>query len=257
MKITGSQVRADGGGWSNTSDRKRFRSLFVAAAVCGGTLSWGRTIPEDIIPRRWFWIKESKYSTYSTFGGSLYCFRHVCGFTTRSELTRARSEISVGEWAVTYMKQLKCWRMSCDVGRAHSPTFPSLHLRQRSFYNHSVALPTSQLILQHFSCFIYVTAHSPTLISLRLRHRLFTYVTWRAANDFSFVKINIYWEIIVKQKWNNNDDKNKLITDMTWAPNRNALSPSANGTHFGTDIPYFHSAESICALDFLQKALFL
>ena len=64
---------------------------------------------------------------------------------------------------------------------AHSPTFPSLYLRHSSFSNPSVALPTSQLILQPFRCFTYVTAHSPTLFSLLLRHRIFTYVTWRAA----------------------------------------------------------------------------
>ena len=34
-------------------------------------------------------IKESNYSTHSTFGGRLYCFRHVYGFTTRSKLTSA------------------------------------------------------------------------------------------------------------------------------------------------------------------------
>ena len=69
MKITRRQVWADDGGWSNTSHRKRFRSIFVAAAVCGGTLSWGRTIPEDIIPRRWFWIKEPNYSSTPHLAG--------------------------------------------------------------------------------------------------------------------------------------------------------------------------------------------
>ena len=92
--------------------------------------------------------------------------------------------------------------MSCDVGEeterlenelcstvystvyscAHSPSFQSLHLRHSSFSNPSLALPTSQLILQPFRCFTYVTAHSPTLLSLLLRHRIFTYVTWRAAH---------------------------------------------------------------------------
>ena len=62
------------------------------------------------------------------------------------------------------------------------PNFPSLHLSHSSFSNSSVALPTSQHILQPFRCFTYVTAHSPTLLSLLLRHRLFTYVTWRAAH---------------------------------------------------------------------------
>ena len=52
----------------------------------------------------------------------------------------------------------------------------------RKFCNSSVALPTSQLILQPFRFFSYVTVHSPTLISLLLRHRLFTYVTWQTAH---------------------------------------------------------------------------
>ena len=59
---------------------------------------------------------------------------------------------------------------------------PSLHLRHNSFPNPSVALPTSQLILQPFRCFTYVTALSPTLLSLLLRHLLFSYVTWLAAH---------------------------------------------------------------------------
>ena len=67
-----------------------------------------------------------------------------------------------------------------EQSSAHSPTFPSLHLRHSSFSNPSVALCTSQLILQPFRRFTYVTAHSPTLLSLLLRHRLFTYVTWQA-----------------------------------------------------------------------------
>ena len=65
---------------------------------------------------------------------------------------------------------------------AHSPSFPSFHLRHSSFSNPSLALPTSQLILQPLRCFTYVTALSPTLLSLFLRHRIFTYVTWRAAH---------------------------------------------------------------------------
>ena len=60
------------------------------------------------------------------------------------------------------------------MSSAHSPTFSSLHLRHNSFSNPSVALPTSQLILQPFRCFTYVTVHSPTLLSLLLRHKLFT-----------------------------------------------------------------------------------
>ena len=57
---------------------------------------------------------------------------------------------------------------------AHSPNFPSLHLRHSSFSNPSVALPRSQLILQPFRRFIYVTAHSPTLPFLHLRRSSFS-----------------------------------------------------------------------------------
>ena len=76
---------------------------------------------------------------------------------------------------------------------AHSPSFPSLHLRHSSFPNPSLALPTSQLILQPIRCFIYVTAHSPTLLSLLLRHRIFTYVTWRAAHAVDARKWSDKW----------------------------------------------------------------
>ena len=72
------------------------------------------------------------------------------------------------------------------VSFSHSPTFLSLHLRYNSFSNPSVALPTSQFILQTFRWFTYVTAHSLTILSLLLRHRLFTYVTWRAAHEAGF-----------------------------------------------------------------------
>ena len=82
------------------------------------------------------------------------------------------------------------WRMSRAFSHltyvtAHSdsPSFPSLHLRHSSFSKPSLALPTSQLILQPFRCFTYVTAHSPTLLLPLLRHRIFTHFTWRAAHD--------------------------------------------------------------------------
>ena len=61
-------------------------------------------------------------------------------------------------------------QMSCDVGEV-TESFPSLRLRHSSFSNPSLALPTSQLILQPFRCFTYVTAHSPAFLSLLLCHR--------------------------------------------------------------------------------------
>ena len=45
---------------------------------------------------------------------------------------------------------------------AHSPTLPSLYLRHNSFFNSSVASPTSQFILQPFFRFSYVTGSSLT-----------------------------------------------------------------------------------------------
>ena len=66
---------------------------------------------------------------------------------------------------------------------AYSPTLPLLYLHHSSFSNPSIASPTSQLILQPFRHFTYVTGHSPTLLSLLLPHRTFTYVTWRAAHE--------------------------------------------------------------------------
>ena len=58
-----------------------------------------------------------------------------------------------------------------------------LYINQSPFFNPSLALPTSQLILKPFRCFTYVTDHCPTLLSLLLCHRIFTYVTCPAAHD--------------------------------------------------------------------------
>ena len=70
-----------------------------------------------------------------------------------------------------------------------------------------VTLPTSQLILQPFRLFTYVTAHSPpfrcftyvnpsfaslTSQALHLRHMLFTYVTWRAAHASVMIPIEVF-----------------------------------------------------------------
>ena len=63
---------------------------------------------------------------------------------------------------------------SCSHSRAYYPTFSSLHLRHNSFSNPSVALPTSQLILQPVRRFTYVTAHSPTLPALYLLQSSFS-----------------------------------------------------------------------------------
>ena len=85
-------------------------------------------------------------------------------------------------------EETKGWRMSkahsYSHSRAHSPTFPSLHLRHNLFSNPSVALSTSQLILQSFRRYTNITAHSSIFLLLHLRHSSFskpfrhlTYVT--------------------------------------------------------------------------------
>ena len=95
---------------------------------------------------------------------------------------------------------------------AHSPTLPSVYLRHSSFSKPSVTSPTSQLILQPFSCSSYVTAHSPTLLSLLLRHWLFTYVTWRAVHEIKptqfvntreAISINFNEELFREERWVN------------------------------------------------------
>ena len=67
-------------------------------------------------------------------------------------------------------------------GSAHSPTIPSLHLRHSSFHslsNPSVASSTSEVIIQPFRRFTYVTACSPTFCC-------FTYVTVHSPILFRF-----------------------------------------------------------------------
>ena len=80
---------------------------------------------------------------------------------------------------------LQCFNVTCYKFSIWSPQPPSerctarkiaLICEQHSFSNLSVTSPTSQLILQHFRCFTYVTAHShpsfvsPTSQALHLRH---------------------------------------------------------------------------------------
>ena len=84
-----------------------------------------------------------------------------------NELWRRSSNGKLGEWAPLYI--------STSMSSAHSPSFqslhlrhssfptlPSLYLRHSSFANPSVASSTSQLILQPFFRFSYLTGFSLT-----------------------------------------------------------------------------------------------
>ena len=74
--------------------------------------------------------------------------------------------------------------MFCDVGKAAEGL--EIELKRRlggaSFSNAYIASPTSQLILQPFRRFTYVTDHSTVLPLLHLRNRHFTYVTAHSTN---------------------------------------------------------------------------
>ena len=80
----------------------------------------------------------------------------------------------IGEVPVPSVKQRKDYRMICGVG-------------EDSFSNPYIASPTSQLIVQPFRRFTYVTGHSTTLPLLHLRQSHFT---WRSAQvilQYSYV----------------------------------------------------------------------
>ena len=80
---------------------------------------------------------------------------------------------AVGEVSERLANEL-CYPSVTSPTTAHSPTLPSLYLSHNLFSNSSVALPTSQLILQPFRCFTYVTANSATLPSFYLRYSSFS-----------------------------------------------------------------------------------
>ena len=72
------------------------------------------------------------------------------------------------------------------LSNTHSPTLPSFHLRHSSFSNLSFSSPTSQLFLQPFHRFTYVTAHSPTLPLLYLRHSSFSNPSFASPMSHAF-----------------------------------------------------------------------
>ena len=110
-----------------------------------------------------------------------------------NELWHRWSNGRVGEWAVTQIKRRKGWRISCDVGEVKEGLENELWLRWSDGKIGKWVL----LIRQHFRHFTYVIAHSPNLLSLLLRHRLFTYVTWRAAQDKTMKWHVLGWALIM------------------------------------------------------------
>ena len=72
---------------------------------------------------------------------------------------------------------------------SHSPTLLLLHLRHSSFSNPSAALPTSQVILQPFCCFTYLTGTSHTS---PIHNALYfvKYPSWAAQNSLEGHTLN-------------------------------------------------------------------
>ena len=75
--------------------------------------------------------------------------------------------------------------MSCDVGevmeRLENELCYDYNYELCSISNRSVTSPTSQLILQPFRRFTYVTPHSPTLPLLHQRHSSFSNPSFASA----------------------------------------------------------------------------
>ena len=82
------------------------------------------------------------------------------------------------------------------------PTLPSLYLRQSSFSNPSIASPTSQLILQPFFCFSYITGSSLTTPGKLPMHGS---SIW-------------FWRVRQKCKWNDRS-KNEILSRQRELPN--------------------------------------
>ena len=100
----------------------------------------------------------------------------------QNELWRRWSDWKLGEWAELIL-QAFCRFIYIT---AHFPTFPLLYLHHSSFSNPSVASPTSQLILQPFFRFSYVTGFSltsPGELPMLQPFFCFSYVTSSSLNS--------------------------------------------------------------------------
>ena len=106
---------------------------------------------------------------------------------------------------------------SLHLRQIHSPILPSLYLRHSSFSNPSVASPTSQLILQPFRCFTYVTVHSPTLLSLHLRHSSFSITSFASTTSPGEPPLQSSWLYMMVRKTKLYFlTANEVTDDMNW-----------------------------------------
>ena len=104
--------------------------------------------------------RTNLHLSYNPAGRSHCRLQNLHGYIKYHHRGMGGSPCNVGEVPMTQVKQRKGCRMS-----------------GASFFNPYIASPTSQLILQPYSRFTYITAHSTSLPLLHLHHRYFTYVT--------------------------------------------------------------------------------
>ena len=84
-------------------------------------------------------------------------------------ITKLKSYVKMTYFATAFLKDYTCLRtVACGGVLGNGSN------EQSSFFNLSFTLPTSQLILQPFHRFTYVTAHSQILPLLYLRHSSFS-----------------------------------------------------------------------------------
>ena len=131
---------------------------------------------------------------------------------------------------------------------AHSPTFPSLYLRHNSFSNPSVALPTSQLVLQPFRCFTYVTAHSPTLFSLLLRHNSYSNLSVASPTSQLILQPFFRFSYVTSSSLNSPGEPPMLHLSSFWRLRDAIRSPHAAG------VPSLRPGYSIWILWWMKRS---
>ena len=116
-------------------------------------------------------------------------WKETGSYRTYSSLVKLHPGFLSLQWKTCLCAELQTWCLSFTVKVLPLSRTLMIYIYIYRFSNPSVTLPTSQLILQPFRCFSYVTAHSPTLLSLLLPHSIFTYVTWRAAHVLHSMRV--------------------------------------------------------------------
>ena len=119
------------------------------------------TLPQLHLHHRSFYNPSSALPTQQFILKSFRCFTYVIGTSPTSQLIlqpfRRFTYVTAHS---TAFPLLHLRHMHFTYVTAHSPNLPPLHLRHSLFYNLSADSRTSQVILQTFRCFTYVTGNS-------------------------------------------------------------------------------------------------